>query len=90
MDKGGLSELLDEEEPPDGIVEEICYQDNIKDHEKIPKLVEHKTSQNKIQWKNFTTSKKKTSSLIIPKACVYPLVLSEGKICLIETLTTYS
>lgn len=71
-----FSRLLDDEEPPDGVADEIHHQDNREDQERTLKLIDHKTSQNKKRWKNFTTNKKKNSPLINPKACMYPLVLS--------------
>lgn len=88
--KDELSEILEEEDPPDDLKDGNHDDDFGSKQEKKPSLVQHKVCQRKKRWKNFSTNKKKKSPPATPKSCVNPMIFNEGEICLIETLRPYS
>lgn len=88
--KDELSEILEEEDPPDDLKDGNHDDDFGSKQEKKPSLVQHKVCQRKKRWKNFSTNKKKKSPPATPKSCVNPMVFTKGEISLIETRTPYS
>lgn len=63
-----LSDLLDDKEPLDELVDELHPKYNIEEHERELKLFNHRISGTLKRWKQFTTNKKSISPSTSPRA----------------------